>query len=405
MKKTGLLIIALAFIVLAFIFDRPYDIFLGYKEIILSSSILITDYLSFSIGAAFFNAGSLLLIYLIFIKLLDIRISGPVFAGLLAILGFSFFGKNIINTIPISLGVYLYSLYSKTPFKNTIITFLFSSGMAPCVSYLMFGLSISLLFSIPIAIIVGILIGFIIVPLASHTLKFHNGYNLYNVGFAMGIISIVFYGILLAFNIDIISVNSSTNEYHYYLLSVIIGLVVLFLIMSLIKDKKAIFEYKKLLSKSGRLITDFTRDFNESLILINVAFMGILCILIVFGLNIKLDGLNFGAILLVMGFSAFGVHPKNSIPVLIGAILGFIIVYLVTGNKLGYSGIFFVVGLAPISSKYGIFFGIVAGFIHMMILPICLDFQGGFDLYNNGFAAGFVASVLTPILDNLRREE
>ena len=98
------------------------------------------------------------------------------------------------------------------------------------------------------------------------------------------------------------------------------------------------------------------------------------------------------------------VHLKNSIPVIVGALISFILVKEVTNTYLSFSALFFVIGLSPICGKYGIIAGLLAGFMHMMILPICLNFQGGFDLYNNGFAAGFVALTIIPIIENLRRE-
>jgi len=58
--------------------------------------------------------------------------------------------------------------------------------------------------------------------------------------------------------------------------------------------------------------------------------------------------------------------------------------------------VIFVMGLAPISGQFGIIPGIIAGFLHLLITPLALEFQGGFDLYNNGFAAGFVCAVLAP---------
>jgi len=59
--------------------------------------------------------------------------------------------------------------------------------------------------------------------------------------------------------------------------------------------------------------------------------------------------------------------------------------------------VIFVTGLAPLAGQFGIVAGIIAGFIHLLIIPLALDFQGGFDLYNNGFAAGFVSALLAPI--------
>jgi len=36
---------------------------------------------------------------------------------------------------------------------------------------------------------------------------------------------------------------------------------------------------------------------------------------------------------------------------------------------------------------------------------IARSFQGGFDLYNNGFAAGFVAGFLVPVFDSFRKSD
>ena len=39
------------------------------------------------------------------------------------------------------------------------------------------------------------------------------------------------------------------------------------------------------------------------------------------------------------------------------------------------------------------------------ISPIALTFQGGFDLYNNGFAAGFVAAILAVVCESIYGKE
>ena len=62
--------------------------------------------------------------------------------------------------------------------------------------------------------------------------------------------------------------------------------------------------------------------------------------------------------------------------------------------------LFFVSGLAPLASSYNFFVGILAGFCHLLINPFFIQFQGGFDLYNNGFCAGFVAFFLHTIIDH-----
>ena len=143
-------------------------------------------------------------------------------------------------------------------------------------------------------------------------------------------------------------------------------------------------------------MTDFTLQFGKDVTLLNLGFMGLIISILIYVMGIQINGPVMGAILTVIGFSAFGKHPLNTIPVIIGAILAIELTPLewTVGSCLS---VIFVTGLAPLAGQFGIIAGIVAGFIHLMITPLALNFQGGFDLYNNGFAAGFVCAVLAPI--------
>ena len=97
-------LLVILFFSLSFSFNPAVEVLEGYVKILLSPSNLLTDYIFISsIGSAFLNAGFNLLIHLISIKLLKVRVNSPIFAGLMLVTGFSFFGKNIINTIPNSI--------------------------------------------------------------------------------------------------------------------------------------------------------------------------------------------------------------------------------------------------------------------------------------------------------------
>ena len=99
-KSFYLPILALIMIILAFIFNTPKEIFVGYKNILLSSSILTTDYIAIgTLGGALVNAASILILNLVILRLLNLRMSGLIYAALYMILGFSFFGKNILNSL------------------------------------------------------------------------------------------------------------------------------------------------------------------------------------------------------------------------------------------------------------------------------------------------------------------
>ena len=54
--------------------------------------------------------------------------------------------------------------------------------------------------------------------------------------------------------------------------------------------------------------------------------------------------------------------------------------------------------LAPIAGRFGWHWGIAAGFVHSSAAMSVASIHAGLNLYNNGFAAGIVASVLVPII-------
>ena len=71
-------------------------------------------------------------------------------------------------------------------------------------------------------------------------------------------------------------------------------------------------------------------------------------------------------------------------------------------SQMGTSlALFFVTALAPIAGKFGLIYGLIAGFLHLLISPYAFILQGGFDLYNNGFVAGLVAGVIAVIAQHI----
>ncbi|MGL4949453.1 MAG: DUF1576 domain-containing protein [Anaeroplasmataceae bacterium] len=397
-------ILAIVFLILSFCFSNPIDMFKGYGQILISPSVLITDYIAVGgIGAAFFNVFTVMLFNLILIKLFDLRFSGIIFAGFLCVVGFSFFGKNILNTLPIYMGIYFYSLFKKIPYKTLIITILFSTGISPLVSYCMFGFGFELYWAIPLGIICGLVAGLIIAPISNHTIKFHQGYNLYNTGFALGLISLLFYGLFSSFGLEVNTQILVSTDSHVTLLVLLIAISISFILISLLLNYKAITKYPKMLKRSGRLISDFIRDFDRDLVLMNCGILGLACALIVLIFNINLNGAIFGTIMTVIGFGASGIHIKNLIPVVLGAILCVFLVGRDITETPVIISVFFVSALAPIAGRYGIIIGVISGFIHVLLVNLMLPFQGGFDLYNNGFCAGFVACIIIVTVEALKK--
>ena len=376
----------------------------GFYRILTSTSILLTDYLYVGgLAATLLNAFLTLLLNLLIIRKLHLKINGPIFACLLTIIGFSFFGKNLYNALPLYLGVYLYTKYTKTKLQDYIIVFLLSSGIAPIVSYLMFGLGLAYPISIPLAIAVGMLIGFVLPAFNKHTIQFHQGYNLYNTGFSLGVISMIITGIISSLGGVINRQTSVNNEYHMILLIAIIFLSSLFILYAFFLNRRVWKKYPLLLEETGRLFSDFMSSHGKDVTYLNIGLLGLLTSFIVMILKIPLNGPVVGAILTVIGFGAFGKHVRNVIPVMIGALSALFL----TNTELNIASamaIIFVTSLAPIAGKFGVGAGIIAGFLHFLIVAQTLEFQGGFDLYNNGFAAGFVAAIISSLFEILYRD-
>lgn len=197
-------ILYLFFIVFAFCLDTPSEIFSGLKAIILSSDILITDYMAVGgIGAALVNAALTSLLSLLLLMIIGIKPNGSTIMSLWLMTGFSFLGKNIFNIWPIILGVYLFSKYQKEPFLNYILVALLGTSLSPVVSQVSFSNNITGPIPIILGILIGIAVGFVLPPIASHSIKAHNGYNLYNIGFASGLLATLLMSMMRGFGIDL----------------------------------------------------------------------------------------------------------------------------------------------------------------------------------------------------------
>lgn len=383
----------------------PIDqFFLGYQRIMTSSSILITDYLMIGgMAATLFNVLTTTGLNILLLKWMKAPINGGVLACLLTIAGFAFFGKNLYNALPIYLGVWLYAKATKTPLKQHVLVFLLSSGISPLTSYLIFGAGLPLGWGIVSGTLSGVFIGFILPAFNAFSMKFHQGYNLYNTGFSMGVISMIATALMASFGMVVERNLILSTDFHQVLSLLTIGFSLCLIMLAFWWDGKVLTHYPKIFRQSGKLLSDFIHDVGLDVTLLNMGIMGLLTMGMVWFLGIQISGPVMGAILTILGFSAFGKHPFNSLPVILGAVLAIELTPIewTTGNVLA---VLFVTGLAPVAGQFGLIAGVFVGFIHVMITPLALEFQGGFDLYNNGFAAGFVAALFVPILSQILKK-
>ena len=341
-------VLYLFLIVFAFCLDSPREIFSGLKAIIFSSDILITDYMEVGgIGAALVNASLTSLLSIGLLVAIGIKPNGSTIMSLWLMTGFSFLGKNIFNIWPIILGVYLFSKYQKEPFLNYTLVALLGTCLSPIVSQISFKNSIPTFLSIILGIAIGIFVGFILPPIASHSVKAHNGYNLYNIGFASGLVATLLMSVFRGFGIDFESRliwHTGSNSILFTLMMII---CVYLICIGLFYGKNKKDNLKNINNQTGRLISDFYLLFGESTY-INMGVLGIMATIFVVAIGADLNGATICGIFTIIGFACFGKNIKNTAPLVIGSTIAAIInVNYVTSPSLILS-ILFSTSLAPI---------------------------------------------------------
>jgi hypothetical protein len=103
-------------------------------------------------------------------------------------------------------------------------------------------------------------------------------------------------------------------------------------------------------------------------------------------------------LLSVAGFGAYGKHPLNCTPVVLGVFLGSLSKPWALTDPAVQLTALFSTNLAPLAGRFGWGWGALAGYVHSSAALLVVPFHGGLNLYNNGFAAGLVASVLVPVI-------
>ncbi|MDR0491181.1 MAG: DUF1576 domain-containing protein [Oscillospiraceae bacterium] len=396
-----------AFLILAFILESPAGLFDGLKSIITSRSILVTDYIAVGgLGATLLNSSIVGFAGLFMLILIGVRPNGATIMALLLTTGFAFFGKNVYNMIPLTCGVWLYSKYAGEPYVEYYLTAMLAATLSPTVSEISFLGVFNWPFGILIGVLTGFAIGFIFPSVSESTVKVHNGYNLYNMGFAGGLICTVIFAVLNAVGVQTQTVkilssgNNTITAAGMYAISA--ALLCCGIILGDVKEN--IKQFLVIFKRSGRLISDFYFDHGNS-VYINMAVLGIFYTTVVLLFGAELNGPVIAGLFTIIGFGSFGKHLMNTIPITIGAVVAVYINKFDNSASANIIAILFSTGLSPIAGHFGWIWGIIAGFLHVCIVLYVGELSGGANLYNNGFAAGFVAMILLPLIAAFRKEE
>lgn len=385
--------------------DDPANILPGLYRIVTMQDLLITDYVHIAgVGATLINSGLVTILSILIIKLSGDPFNGFTLVEMGLMAGFSLFGKNLFNIWPILLGTWLYAKYQKEPFAKYASVGLLATSLAPLVSYMSLG---SIHASLPLGLFTGVVIGFILPSLSAYTYKIQNGMNLYNMGFACGLLAMMIVPVLTAFGDKPDSVLYWAEGYNRTFSVILLVLCAISILTGLFATGTPFWAvwagYRRLLSTTGRAPSDYLRMFGAGPVLVNMGVNGILGMLYILIVGGDLNGPTLGGIFTIIGFSAFGKHAFNILPVMIGVALGaYGMHYTPNYPSLQLAGLFGTT-LAPIAGHFGWLFGILAGFIHSALVLQTGGPVAGLNLYNNGFSGGLIAIVLYPTITAIVR--
>lgn len=392
------------FMVCGFLLQPIGEIWPGLVTLIKEPDFLITDYFVVGgVGAAFLNAGALTLLSIALVYALGMEMDGHTITSACLMFGFSLFGKNLLNIWAIMLGICLYAKYHRTHVSRYIYIGLYGTSLSPIITQLMQIGHMPVFSRTLLALGAGIVIGFVLPPLATHVHYSHKGYSLYNVGFAGGIIATVIVSLLKSFGITVESRliwYTGSNFTFFCLLSV------LFCAMAAgalyVGGRETVELYRAILKCPGLGGTDYLRDNGGPATVLNMAVNGFLATLMVILAGGDLNGPTIGGIFTIVGFSSTGKHIRNIFPIMMGVYLAGLTKSWSISDPSPMLAFLFSTTLAPISGEFGWLAGLLAGFLHSSVALNVGIVYGGMNLYNNGFAGGLVAIFMVPVIQSIR---
>ena len=396
-------LLSFSMILYAFLTTKPAQLFQGLYRIYFNPCHLFSDFVAIGgFGATLVNIALIILVELLVIWRSKGSQTGTIITSIFTTVGYAFFGTSLFNFLPILLGVYLYSRLEKLPFNTLLLQAFMGSAIGPISNYIAFGLGLGPALGLGLGLLVGVVVGMITSPLSTVFLRFHQGYNLYNLGFTAGVIGMIAVAIMRQFNISIDAISILDSEHSLQLTLFALILFLGFILFGLFLKGWDLNDYRRLLSSSGRLLTDYVQQYGSGISFFNMGILGLMGLGFLKLVNAPINGPVIGACITASAFAAIGKHPLNVLPLMIGTSLATFLHGSFQSTET-ILAILFGMNLAPIAGQFGWLAGILAGYLHVAVVGHVLPLHAGFNLYNNGFAAGFVAAFLVPLIESVQR--
>ena len=405
-----------AFIIAAFCMPDRADAFAGFWRINSQTMKITTnDFFVGGYAGTFLNMGLVGLCFLVLMVALKAPANNVTTFGFILTVGFSSWGINVVNIWPGILGVVLYCLVKKE--KMNVNAMMFSTGICPLISDLLLryphveaigfnGLGLG------IALVVGLFIGFMVAAGLSHAPAVHKGFDLYSAAVPVCFVAFFLNATLYkTMGIDLpaapagdtLGVTLQTGVNIFCL--VVFGLCIVGALAMGCKVK----DYWGLLTADDH-VASITSKLGKEVFLMNVGVFGLFILGYYNLIGVGFNAATLGIIFCMLCTCNSGSHPVNVCPIVIGYFFGSTI-FSVLSHWLGGSyamtlnaqaiaiGLCFANGLSPVASKYGWFWGVVAGLMHFLLVTSVPNMHGGYCLYNGGFTAAVICVLLIPVLE------
>ena len=419
--------ISVCFVVAAFFMPDRSSAFTGLREIVTNTCKIATNY--FALGgyaATFLNMGLVGLFCTALCFLPGAKPNNVTTLGVLLTIGFGSWGINPLNMIPTILGVCLFCLVKKEKLGAMSNAMMYSTGIAPLISDLLFRYPSLLGMNIPegfswmglgLAVFVGLIIGFFLPAGLGHAPNIHKGFNHYSAAVPIGftafflrsaLFTVMGVALPAAPKYEVVTQSfMNTNIFCF----VVFGLCIVFALLMGCKFK----DYWNLMKDSGHGVS-FTTKYGNAPFLMNVGVFGLMIVgyynlaMAISGTEVW-TGMTFGIVFCMLATCNSGSHPRNVWPIMVGYILTSLLFGLLyrgegdfvktmgVGSQSILIGLCYANGMSPISGKYGFPFGILAGGLHYLLVTAVPSMHGGFCLYNGGFTAALICLLFVPQLE------
>ena len=403
-EATGvMLVFSLFFLLGGFGTASPAEIAAGLKTIVISPAQLTCDYFALAgMGATYVNAGLVGLACIAVLLLSGIQMNHLSLMAFFLTTGFSFFGMNILNIWPCMLGTFLFGVVDHTPFKNHVNIALFATSLSPFVSEGIFRHPAFESWGgrIAFGVGLGIIGGFLLPILCKHAPSLHKGYSLYNAAAVSGFIGILLLSFMYRATGFEIPTNTLIGESYFSIVPTFSAIMCLTLVVyGYFLNGRNFDNFSSLLMETGYQC-DYVGKYGAGLTAANIGLVGLCATLYYILVGAGMTGPTMGCIICLMAVAPCGAHIINVSPIMLGYMLSSTFAAFELTTPATIVGICFAAAMAPISGRFGLPCGVIAGLLHACMVTTVVTFHQGFCLYNGGFTCAVTCIILIPVLEH-----